>query len=235
MQEDMITGARFMGAVTMLIVAFVLALVHHNKINSKVYNRSRWMLVFASLFLGIHMLVQFFGHYREESNGLAWTINLMCYTLSVPLYCQAILNLFRVGHGYKAIMWESSVFIVLCFIFFEIGLLTDSLIDDEQPYTTFPFFIAILFSFYILQATYRFWKEFKEPQRAYTDKQFKLRQDSMHYLSVPVKILAVILLSVPWVGMLGNLFFQSIYAMVTFVFLLWFDFRFYLLGFAVEE
>lgn len=76
-EQDIITGVRFMGASSLVLVAIIVALVNRDKVRLAVYECSQWLIITASILLGIHNLVQYFGHFRTESPTLCWAINLV--------------------------------------------------------------------------------------------------------------------------------------------------------------
>ena len=47
MEQDLITSVRYMGVVPMGIIALLLVLKNRGRVQSAVYNRSRWMLITA--------------------------------------------------------------------------------------------------------------------------------------------------------------------------------------------
>lgn len=42
-KQDLITGVRFAGAASMIIITLIIALANRGKIRSSVYERSRWL------------------------------------------------------------------------------------------------------------------------------------------------------------------------------------------------
>ena len=93
MEELLITGARFLGALPMFVAVGCLVLMNRGKLQSAVYNRSRWFITAATLILGVQFAIQFAGQLREQSPTLCWTLNMMAYVIATPLYNMAELNL----------------------------------------------------------------------------------------------------------------------------------------------
>jgi len=107
MDEIFITGARFLGSLPMFIAVACLVLFNRGKLQSAVYNRSRWFIAAATFILGLHFAIQLVGQLREQSVTLCWTVNMMAYTIATPMYNMAKLNLLRAGHNMK-VRWLSS-------------------------------------------------------------------------------------------------------------------------------
>lgn len=101
MEQKLITSVRFLGALPMFIAAVCLVMFNQGKLQSAVYNRSRWFFTAATLLLGIQFTIQYFYHLREQSVTLCWTLNMMAYVIATPVYNMAELNLLRAGHNMK--------------------------------------------------------------------------------------------------------------------------------------
>ena len=54
MEELIVSSVRFLGALPMFVAAACLILFNRGKLQSAVYNRSRWFIAAATLILGIH-------------------------------------------------------------------------------------------------------------------------------------------------------------------------------------
>lgn len=80
MEQELITSVRFLGALPMFIAAACLALFNRGKLQSAVYNRSRWFIAAATFILGVQFAIQFVCQLREQSPTLCWTVNMMDIT-----------------------------------------------------------------------------------------------------------------------------------------------------------
>ena len=115
MEELLITGARFLGALPMFVAVSFLLLFNRGKLQSAVYNRSRWFIAAATLLLGVHFAIQFVCQLREQSVTLCWTLNMMTYVIATPLYNMAELNLLRAGHNMRGRYRNNAIFVTLCY------------------------------------------------------------------------------------------------------------------------
>lgn len=235
MQEDLLSGVRFMGAISVLIFSFVLVLLYRGRKQTPVYNFSRWLLVFGTFILGVQTLVQFFGHYREQDRSLAWVINLMCYIWAVPAFYIAVLNILRAGRGIKLLLLKSVIFIIVCLILFDVGLISDTLFNKEYPYHTMTFGIAFLFFLEILLMNWRVFHELRSPNKNLTLEEKKSCEEALRFFGPSAKVLTVCYLSIPWIGMLGNLMFHAIFGLLNYCLLIWFLSCFYLYGYNMNN
>ena len=57
MEQELITSVRFLGALPMFVAVSFLLLFNRGKLQSAVYNRSRWFITAATLLLGIQFSI----------------------------------------------------------------------------------------------------------------------------------------------------------------------------------
>lgn len=229
-EQDLITGVRFMGAASMLVISLVIALVNRGRVCSSVYEHSRWLICAATLLLGIHNIIQFLGHYREESNTLCWTINLAFYVLITPLYNAAELNLLRAGSNMKVRYWRNFLFTLVCLTIFAIGYFTDTIINDEKPWKTATFAVAVCYFLNIVELSRMLLHDMKVVGTRLADEDLEDRHQALRYTATSMHWVIIFSLATPWVGMSTSLVLNSLFGLVMFCLLLWFIIQFVMYG-----
>ena len=97
MEELLITGVRFLGALPMFVAAACLVFFNRGKLQSVVYDRSRWFITAATLLLGIHFAIQFVGQLREQSGTLLSMSHTGHGSREIKLFRQKRLQIFWLG------------------------------------------------------------------------------------------------------------------------------------------
>lgn len=221
---------RFMGAASMIIIAIVIALVNRSKVRSSVYEHSRWLICTATLLLGIHNLIQFLGHFREESTTLCWTINLSFFVLITPLYNAGELNLLRAGRNMKGRYWRNSAFILVCFIIFAIGYFSDTLISDDAPWKTATFAVAVCYFLKVVELSRTLLHDMKVVGTRLADEDLEDRHQALRYTATSMHWVILFSLITPWIGMSSSFVLNSLFGLVMFGMLIWFIIQFVLFG-----
>lgn len=235
MEFDLVTGVRFFGAACMVIIALVVAFIHRGKVCSSVYEHSRWLVFTASLLLGIHNLIQYFGHYREVSPTLCWAINLAFYVTITPLYNMAELNLLRAGRNMKSRYWHNFAFIAMCYAIFGIGIATDTIVNDESPWLTATFAVAVCYFLKILELSRVLIHDMRKVSTCLTDEELEDRHRTLHYTAKSMKWVIIASLLTPWVGMAASLTLNSFFGLAIFGVLMWFIVMFICYGSNTSE
>lgn len=210
----------------MFIMALVLALKNRGKVQSAVYNRSRNLLIVATLLMGTHFLIQFVGHMREQSPTLCWCVNIAFCVAVTPLYNLAELNLLRAGHNMKRRYWNSIIFVLLCYVCLTIGYFTGTLINDAQPYMTLTFIVAILYFLNLIELSWVLHKEMKVADTRLTDEELSERHNALRYTAVVMNWIILFSLLTPWINMSPSLLLNSVFGMIMFALLFWFLVKF---------
>ena len=234
-EQDIITGVRFMGAASMILIALVVALVNRGNVRSAVYERSRWFIFTASILLGVHNLIQFFGHFREENFTLCWAINLAFYVVITPFYNIGELNILRAGRNMTKRYWNNSIFMIICYIIFGIGILTDTIINDEAPWLTATFAVAVCYFLKVLELSRTLIRDMKVVGTRLTDEELEDRHRALHYTAKSMKWVIIFSLLTPWVGMSSSLTLNSIFGLIMLGMLVWFIIQFVLYGNNIAE
>lgn len=229
-EQDIITGVRFMGAASMIIIAIIIALVNRGRVRSSVYEHSRWLICTATLLLGIHNLIQFLGHFREESSTLCWTINLSFYVLITPLYNAGELNLLRAGRNMKGRYWHNAAFILVCFIIFAIGYFTDTLTNDDAPWKTATFAVAVCYFLKVVELSRTLLHDMKVVDTRLADEELEDRHQALRYTATSMHWVILFSLITPWIGMSSSFMLNSLFGLVMFSLLIWFIIQFVLYG-----
>ena len=235
MEELLITGVRFLGALPMFVAAACLVFFNRGKLQSVVYDRSRWFITAATLLLGIHFAIQFVGQLREQSVTLCWTLNMMTYVIATPLYNMAELNLLRAGHNMKPRYWRCGIFMALCYVILAIGYLTDSLINDSQPWLTATFAVALLYFAKVIELSWVLGKEMKQASTRLTDEELSQRHSVLRFTARVMKWIIFFSLFSPWVGMSSSLALNAIYGIIILILLLLFIGTFIVYGWNMAE
>lgn len=235
MEELLITGARFLGALPMFVAACCLVLMNRGKLQSAVYNRSRWFITTATFLLGVQFAIQFVGQLREQSPTLCWTVNMMAYVIATPLYNMAELNLLRAGHNMRGRYRNNTAFVTLCYIVFAIGYLTDTLINDQQPWLTATFVVALLYFLNLLEFSWVLVGEMKKANTRLTDEELAERHKVLRYTAQVMKWIIIVSLFSPWVGMSSSLMLNALYGIIIFPLLLGFIVLFLVYGYNMAE
>lgn len=235
MEQELITSVRFLGALPMFVAVACLMLINRGKLQSAVYNRSRQFIAAATLLLGIQFTIQFFGHLREQSVTLCWTLNMMAYVIATPLYNMAELNLLRAGHNMKQRYWRNGIFIAICYAIFAIGYFTDTLINDEKPFMTTTFIVAALYFVKLLELSWVLSKDMKVAYTHLTDEELSERHDALRFTARVMKLIIFFSLFSPWAGMSSSLMLNSFYGIIIFPLLLIFIGMFLFYGWNMAE
>ncbi|MDO4971253.1 MAG: helix-turn-helix domain-containing protein [Bacteroidales bacterium] len=235
MGQDFITGTRFLGAAVMIALAFTLAFVNRGKIQSRVYNHARWMFCSGCLLLGIHNLVQYFGHFREQSATLAWIINLMFFVFIIHCFNLGTIHLLRAGRRMKILVKRATIFIVFSLVLFGYGLATNSLINDEKPFSTVTFLIAISLFFNIIEVSYVLHREIRKTDISLTDEELQGRHETLRYTARAMYCAVLLSILSPWVGVSSSLILNATYGLAVFGTLSWFTGQFCRYGNDMDE
>ncbi|MCQ2213461.1 MAG: helix-turn-helix domain-containing protein [Bacteroidaceae bacterium] len=237
MEQEIISSVRFLGILPMFVAVVCLIFINRgrSKLQSAIYNRSRWFITAATLILGIQFAIQFVGQLREQSVTLCWTLNMMAYVIATPLYNMAELNLLRAGHNMRGRYRNNTVFVTLCYIVFAIGYLTDTLINDQQPWLTATFVVALLYFLNLLELSWLLFQEMKKADTRLTDEELAERHNVLRYTARVMKWIILVSLFSPWVGMSSSLMLNALYGIVIFPLLLVFIVLFLVYGANMAE
>ena len=235
MEELLITGARFLGALPMFIAACCLVLMNRGKLQSAVYNRSRWFITAATLILGVQFAIQFVGQLREQSPTLCWTVNMMAFVIATPLYNMAELNLLRAGHNMRGRYRWNGIFMALCYVILAIGYFTDTLINDQQPWLTATFVVAFLYFLKVIELSWVLFQEMKKTDTRLTDEELAERHKVLRYTARVMKWIILVSIFSPWVGMSSSLMLNALYGIIIFPLLLVFIVLFLVYGYNMAE
>ena len=235
MEELIISSVRFLGALPMFVAAACLVFFNRGKLQSVVYDRSRWFITAATLLLGIHFAIQFVGQLREQSVTLCWTLNMMAYVIATPLYNMAELNLLRAGHDMKPRYRHNLIFMAVCYVILAIGYFTDTLVNDQQPWLTATFVVALLYFLKVVELSWVLTKEMKQAGTRLTDEELSERHSVLRFTARVMKWIIFFSLFSPWVGMSSSLTLNSIYGIVIFILLLLFFITFIGYGWNMAE
>ena len=235
MEELIISSVRFLGALPMFVAAACLILFNRGKLQSAVYNRSRWLIAAATLLLGVHFAIQFVGQLREQSVTLCWTLNMMAYVIATPLYNMAELNLLRAGHDMKPRYRHNGIFMAVCYVILAIGYFTDTLVNDQQPWLTATFVVALLYFLKVIELSWVLTKEMKQAGTRLTDEELTERHSVLRFTARVMKWIIFFSLFSPWVGMSSSLALNSIYGLIIFTLLLIFFVTFIVYGWNMAE
>lgn len=226
MEQELMSSVRYLGALPMVFLAIVLAVKNRGKVQSAVYNHSRYLLIAATLLLGIHFIIQYFGHFREQSFTLCWTINMIFFVAISPLYNMAELNLLRAGHNMRQRYLQNGLFIAVCYAIIAIGYFTDTLVNDAQPYLTATFVVAFLYFIKLFELSWVLGRDLKDNVERLTDEELTERHNALHYTAKVMKWIIFFSFATPWVGMSPSLLLNSIFGMVIFALIIWFLVKF---------
>lgn len=232
---DLVTGVRFLGAILFVAAAIVVAFVHRGRVRSAVYERSRWLVVTASMLLGIHNILQFFGHYREESFTLCWAINLAFYVVVTPLYNMAELNLLRAGRNMGRRYCDNAIFIIICYTIFAIGFYTGTIVNDTTPWQTATFGVATCYFLKLFELSATLRRDMQTADRRLTDEELEKRHNILRYTAKSMTWVIFFSLVTPWTGMAPSLLLNSLFGLIVFGLLLWFIVQFVRYGSNVTE
>lgn len=235
MEELLITGVRFLGALPMFVAVVCLVLFNRGKVQSPVYNRSRLLITIATFVVGIQCAILFVGQLREQSVTLCWTVNMMTYIIATPLYNMGELNLLRAGHNMRFRYWRNGIFIALCYVLLAIGYFTDTLVNDAQPWKTVTFVVALFYFINILELSWVLNKEMKVAVTRLTDSELAQRHEALRLTARVMKSIILASLFSPWVNMSSSLILNSFYGSILFILLLIFIIKFIVYGSNMAE
>lgn len=235
MEEQLINAARFLGALPMLVGVAFLVLMNRGKVQSAVYNRSRWFIAIATLLLGIEFAIQFVCHLREQSVTLCWTLNMMAFVIVTPLYNMAELNLLRAGHNMRGRYKKNAIFVALSYAILAIGYFTDTLINDQEPWMTATFAVAFLYFINIIELSWVLGNEMNVASTRLTDAELADRHQTLHHTALVMKWIIFFSIFSPWVGMSSSLILNAIYGCIIFLLLLIFIGTFLVYGSNMAE
>lgn len=219
----------------MILTSVILAVINRGRVQSAVYEQARRYVCIASLLLGIHNVIQFIGHFREDSYTLCWTINLFFYVAITPLYNMGELCLLRAGLSMRRRMWLSVCFWVLCYGIFAVGYVTGTLINDAAPWHTATFVVAICYSLLIFDITFVLHRDMKVADARLNDEELSDRHQALRYTAHSMRWVILFSFATPWIGMIPSLPINSVFGMVMFVLLIWFCIQFALYGRDIAE
>ena len=235
MEELIISGVRFLGALPMFVAAACLVLFNRGKLQSAVYNRSRWFIAAATFLLGVHFTIQFVSQLREQSVTLCWMLNMMTYVIATPLYNMAELNLLRAGHNMRERYKHTALFVALCYVILAIGYFSDTLINDAQPWLTATFVVALLYFLNVIELSWVLGKEMKQASIRMTDDELSQRHSVLRFTARVMKWIIIFSLFSPWIGMSPSLVLNAFYGIIIFILLLIFIVTFIVYGWNMAE
>lgn len=230
MEQELITSVRFLGALPMFVAVSFLLLFNRGKLQSAVYNRSRWFITAATLLLGIQFTIQYLYHLREQSVTLCWTLNMMTYVIATPLYNMAELNLLRAGHNMRRRYKWNSIFMAVCYVILSIGYFTDTLINDQRPWLTATFVVATLYFLKVIELSLILGKEMNQARIRLTDEELADRHNALRHTARVMWWIIIFSLFSPWIGMSSSLLLNALYGIVIFFLLLIFIATFLVYG-----
>jgi len=234
-QQDIITGVRFLGAAVMLIAPFVMAFMHRGRVQSQVYNTSRWLLVVGTAILGIHNCLMFFGHYREESHTMAWMINILSYMPVTATYNLAEVNLLRAGHRLKKYITTGCIAFGISISLLIVGNFTDTIVNDSAPWLTTTFWIAITYTTYLVFITTWLHQDMQGIRSKLTDVELQDRHKVLTYTAQSMRLLMLCSFITPWIGMSDSLVLNGLFGLIIFPLMCWYLNSFVLYGHDMSE
>lgn len=226
---------QFMGATSFCFVALLLFFMNRGKIQSQTYNHSRHLLIFGSLLLSTHFVLQFCCQFREMGDIVAWGVNLPFYTIVIPAFNLGELNLLRAGHNMRRATHDALLFVILSLIITGVGLATGTFSNAEHPWHSTTFLLAILLTVFIFKITLRLHQELKKTNERLTDEELATRHDSLRYTAQSIRWVMLASFVTPWAGVASSSIFQCIYGITIFYLLLWFLFSFLFYGVNMAE
>lgn len=226
MEFELISSVRYLGILPMFVLSLMLALKNRGKVCSSVYNRSRYMLIAATLLLASHCLIQYVCHLREQNYTLCWALNMAFYVAIAPLYNMTELNLLRAGRNMNRVYLRNGIFMIISYILLAIGYFTDTLVNNEQPYKTMTFVVALVFFCMIIELSWVLTREMRVADKRLTDEELTERHNALRYTARVMKWIILVSLLTPWVSMSPSLLLNSIFGMLMFCLILWFLLRF---------
>lgn len=235
LEQDLITGVRFMGVFSLLLLSFLLSVVNHGRVQSRVFNISRWLLVCGTLLLVVHNSIQFVGHFREENACLSWAINLMFFGPTAVCYNLGEGNLLRSNRNMKYYYLTCAGFLSVIALLFVIGYFTDTLIDIENPWRTTTCLIACVYTLMLVAMILRQQNEMREVNILMTDEELQSRHKALRYTGKCMRAIYVCSIATPWVGMSSSLLANSVLGIVAFVLFSWYLGSFLMYGQSMVE
>lgn len=232
---DLITGARFAGAITMLVLSVILVFVNRGKSQLRVYNQARWLIFTGCAMLCVHNFLQFFGHFREQSTSLSWCITVMFLTIVIPSIFLGNIYLLRAGHEMKSLIKRTLLFGVVCAVIFIYGLMSDTLINDDNPFASATFVIAIWLFYEILKMSGVLHHDLKKASTSLTDEELQERHETLRYTAKAMNVVLMFSLFTPWLGLTSTLWLYAILGTIILIVFLWVVVEFCLYGYNMAE
>jgi len=235
MEQDIITGVRFLVSSTMIAIAFILVFYHRDKERSRVYNRSRNLLILACLCVGTQTLIQFFLHLREQSPSLCWALNQTLYIPAILCFNLAEHNLLRAGHRMKWFYFRAIGCFVITHSLLLAGLLTGTLIDDAQPWHTMNFVVAVLFFCIKIWLAISLYCNLRQTVSFLSDQELENSHRALKYTATSMYWLIFVSMAAPWLGVTQSLVLSSLYGMFILALMYWYLYRFIRYGDNMQE
>lgn len=220
-----------MGTTTMLVIAIVLAFVNRGQCQSHTYNCSRWMLCMGIALFGVHNLVQFVGHFREQSVCLAWTINTLFFVLIASLLFLSELNLLRAGRQMRCFYGFGVAYVAVVYILFAVGWVTDTLFNDAAPHQSMLMVMSIFHCAGLIWFCTLIERYAKSLPQELTDSELHDRRRALDFTSLSMKVFMIGCILSPWSGAVAFPLFHALYGSFMLFIMFWHVHTFYMLGY----
>lgn len=219
MEQEIITSVRFMGSAIMFALALILFFIYKGRIQSRTYNLSRYYIAGAVILLGIHNVIQFFGHYRAEHTDLAWTINIAFFVLITILLNLSGINLLRAGQRMRRII----LFECMC-----------ALVVYAVMWLTVTAAAAALYSAMLVVITRTLHHDMKRAYAYFTDEELHEHHVVLTHLVKSLRLLMIISFIAPWLGMSSSLVLHSVWGCLVYAAMLWYIISFLFYGYSMS-
>lgn len=234
-QQDIVTGVRFTITATMFALALVLAFFYKGKVQSRVYNHSRYLLIFGCFLVGGQTLIQFICHFREQSPTLGWVVNQAFFIPAILCFNLAETNILRAGHKMKRYVVRALLFFVISHSLLLVGYFTNTLINDEQPWLTMTFGVAALFFCMKIDLAVSLHRNMKQTFAALNDAELNECHKALQYTAQSMRWLIYASMLTPWIGVASLLMFSSLYGIILLLLIYWYIFQFCRFGSNIAE
>lgn len=235
MERDLLIGTRFLGTVVLLVFAVLLAYYRRDSAKSKVFNRTRWLLVAGSLLLSLHTAVLFFADFPGHTHILVWVIDLATFLPAATLFIYGEFNLLRAGHDLKTLRIVLISFVVICYVLLAVGYATNTLINVQNHSLSVSSLIAALLSGMCLVLSGRLHQEMRRVSARLTDAELQSRNSMLKYTARSMSYVQVCIVIAPWVSAIDSVIVHSVFGLITVLVLSWYVVTFFMYGANMRE
>lgn len=220
--QDFDTGVRFMGIVSMFTCAILLVFTNRGRVNSRIYNRTRLLMVIATTVLGSLMAAQFFGHLREQTPCISWAVSLLALSIVLPCMALGQMNLLRAGHKMRLPVMKVAYFTSTCYVLIGIGYFTDTLGDSGEAWRSATALVAAIFTIKLLRMMRLILRDMSSVRLNLNDEELEMRKNVLKYTSMSMNFILGFSLISPWIGLITIPVVHSIHGFVMFGLMLWY-------------